>query len=131
MNLNGTLNVTLTNGYTPAIGTQFQIVSGTPGSRFATFNVPQGISLTYSNTGVFLTVTSAVPVQIQSPQLSGGNFSFSFGTANGQGYAIEQNTNLDTPTWTTNSIITGNGLLYEFITPYTNYPELFFRVQGR
>jgi len=79
MNLNGTLNVTLVNGYTPAIGTQFQIVNGTPHGGFVTLNLPQGISLNYSNAGVYLVVTSAVPAQVESPLLSGNNFTFTFG----------------------------------------------------
>jgi hypothetical protein len=128
MNLNGTLNVTLVNGYTPAIGTQFQIVSGTPGGRFATLNVPSGISVNYSNAGVYLVVTSAVPAQVESPLLSGNNFTFTFGTVNGQSYTVQQNTNLATPTWTFDTNITGNGSLYEFIAPVTNVPQLFFRV---
>ena len=127
--LGGTLNVTLANGYTPAIGTQFEIITnGSSGSGFATVNVPQGISLTYSIAGVYLTVTGAVPAQVISPQLSGGNFGFSFGTVNGQSYTVEQNTNLATPNWTFDTNITGNGLPYQAILPVTNTPGTFFRV---
>jgi hypothetical protein len=129
MNLNGTLNVTLTNGYTPAIGTQFQIVNGTPGSGFATLNVPQGISVNYSNTGVYLIVTGAVPAQVVSPQVSGGNFTFNFGTVNGQSYTIQQNTNLAAPNWTFYTNFIGNGLPYQLILPVTGAPGTYFRVR--
>jgi hypothetical protein len=44
-----------------------------------------------------LTVTSAVPAQVVSPQVSGGNFGFSFGTVTGQSYTVQQNTNLAMP----------------------------------
>jgi hypothetical protein len=127
--LGGPLIVTLTNGYAPAIGTQIQIVSGNlGGSTFSTLNVPPGISVTYSNTGVYLTVTSAVPAQLLSPQVASGNFSFNFGTANGQSYSVQQTTNLAAPNWTFYTNITGNGLLYQFLTPATNLPQRFFRV---
>jgi hypothetical protein len=125
-----TLNVTLTNGYVPAIGTQFHILTcANFGGGFATLNVPPGIAVTYSNTsGVYLTVTGSTPVQLQTPQISGGNFTFSFGTTNGLGYTVQQNTNLATSNWTYYTNLIGNGSLYQFVTPVTNFPQLFFRV---
>ena len=127
--INGTLNVTLTNGYVPAIGTQFQIIScpGTYGS-FSALNVPQGISVNYSNSGVYLQVTGSTPVQLQSPKISGGNFVFSFGTTNGLGYTVQQNSNLAMANWTYFTNIIGNGSLYQIVTPVTSIPQLFFRV---
>ena len=125
----GTLNVALTNGYTPAIGTKFQIITnGSSGNSFAAVSVPHGISMTYSNTGVYLTVTSAVPAQVISPQLSGGNFGFTFGTVNGQSYTVQQNTNLAVPSWIFYTNITGNGLPYQVILPVTNLPGNYYRV---
>jgi fibronectin-binding autotransporter adhesin len=127
--LAGTLNVTLTNGYAPAIGTQFQIISGNRGSStFATLKVPQGISVTYSNAGVYLTVTGAVPAQVVSPQISSGNFTFGFGTTSGQSYTVQQNTNLAATNWSFYTNITGNGSPYQFTAPVTNIPQRFFRV---
>jgi hypothetical protein len=131
VNVNGTLNVTLTNGYVPPIGTQFQIIScpGTYGS-FSTLNVPAGMAVTYSNTsGVYLTATGSTPVQIQSPKISGGNFIFGFGTTNGLGYTVQQNNDLTTTNWTYYTNIIGNGSLYQIITPVTSVPQLFFRVR--
>jgi hypothetical protein len=127
--LNGTLNVTLTNGYAPTIGTQFKVLScANLGGGFAALNVPQGISVNYSNSGVYLVVTGTVPAQLQSPQVSGGYFAFSFGTVNGQSYTIQQNTNLATTNWTFYTNITGDGSLYQFSVPVTNIPPGFFRV---
>jgi len=127
----GTLNVTLANGYVPAIGTQFQIISSpnTVGS-FSTLNLPAGMAVTYSNTsGVYLTMTGSTPVQLQSPKISGGNFVFSFGTTNGLGYTVQQNTNLATSNWTYFTNIIGNGSLYQIITPVTSIQQVFFRVR--
>jgi hypothetical protein len=125
-----TLNVTLTNGYVPAIGTQFQIISSASfGGGFATLNVPAGISVNYSNSGVYLIVTGSTRVQLQSPKISGGNFAFSFATTNGLGYTVQQNTNLATTNWVYYTNIIGNGSLYQFTSPLTNIPQLFFRVR--
>ena len=128
--INGTLNVTLANGYVPAIGTQFRIISspGTYGS-FSTLNLPAGMAVTYSNTsGVYLTMTGSTPVQLQSPKISGGSFTFSFGTTNGLGYTVQQNTNLAISNWTYFTNIIGNGSLYQIITPVTSIQQMFFRV---
>jgi hypothetical protein len=69
-----------------------------------------------------------VPVQILSPQISGTNFEFHFATVSNQNYSIQQNTNLATHDWTPVATITANGSNYQFITPFTNVPQLFFRV---
>ena len=67
---------------------------------------------------------SATPIA----PLSGGNFTFNFGTANGQSYTVQQNTNLAKANWTFYTNITGNGSIYQFATPVTNFPRRFFRV---
>jgi fibronectin-binding autotransporter adhesin len=124
------LNVTLTNGYVPAIGTQFQIISSASvGGGFATLNVPAGISVNYSNSGVYLIVTGSTPVKLQSPKISGGNFVFNFATTNGLGYTVQQNTNLATSNWIYFTNLIGNGSLYQFTTPITNISQNFFRVR--
>jgi hypothetical protein len=133
--LNGPLKVVLANGYVPVVGDQFEILScsyftGT----FSSTNVPAGMTVSYRHNiqslpeYVYLVVTGTVPAQIQSPQLSGGNFTFNFGTANGQNYTVQQNTNLATTNWTFCTNITGNGSIYQFATPVTNIPRRFFRV---
>ena len=125
----GVLNVNLANGYVPTIGTQFPIVSSAYLlGHFTKLNVPQGISVNYSNNGVYLLVVGPVAAQLQSPQVSGDNFTFSFGTTNGLGYTVLQNTDLATTNWTFYTNLIGNGSLYQFTTPVTNIPRRFFRV---
>src|ERR1035441_5785631 len=65
----------------------------TAGERgtFRSVNVPAGISVNYSNNGVYLVVVGAVPVQILAPQLAGTNFVFQFPTASGQSYTVQRN----------------------------------------
>jgi hypothetical protein len=134
--LNGPLKVVLANGYVPVVGDQFEILSCSPffTGTFSSTNVPAGMTVSYRHNiqslpeYVYLVVTGTVPAQVQSPQLSGGNFTFNFGTANGQSYTVQQNTNLATTNWTFYTNITGNGSLYQFATPVTNIPQRYFRV---
>ena len=90
--------------------------------------MPRGISVNYSNSGVYLVVTSAVPAQLFNPALSGNNLAFSFGTVNNQSYTVQQNTNLAGTNWTFYTNITGNGSPYQCTAPVTNGPQRFFRV---
>ena len=59
--LSGPLNVLLTNGLLPSVGSQFQILAcANRGGVFSSEAMPTGISVNYSNSGVFLVVTGAV-----------------------------------------------------------------------
>ncbi len=127
--LSGPLKVILANGYVPVVGDQFQILSCTALSgAFSSLNVPPGMTVSILPESVDLVVTGTVPAQVQSPGSTGGNFTFSFGTANGQSYTVQQNTNLAKADWTFYTNITGNGSIYQFATPLANFPQRFFRV---
>ena len=131
--LAGTLTVGLTNGFLPALGNQFQILTCTHTSGvFTSLNVPVGMSVNYSNNGVFLVVTGTVyvPAVLQAPQLSGGNFSFSLQTTSNQSYTIQESTNASTTNWFFVTNFTGKGSLFDFVTPLaTGRPQDFFRVR--
>ncbi len=128
--LGGPLNVNVAGNFAPAVGEQFQIVSSSGLSgTFSSTNVPAGISVTYSNNGVFLVVTGPVPVQIFSPQLVGTNFIFQFPTASGQSYTIQGNDDLTTTNWVFYTNIVGNGSTIQFRVPVTvTPPQRFFRI---
>jgi len=133
--LGGPLKVVLANGYVPVVGSRFPILVCTSFTGvFSTTNVPAGITVSYlqNNLGqpeyVDLVVTGTVPAQIQPPVLSGGYLTFEIGTANGQSYTVQQNTNIATTNWTFVTNITGSGSFYQFATPVTSVPERFFRV---
>ena len=128
--LGGPLQVKLASGYLPALGDQFQILSSSSRSgTFTALNVPGGISVTYSNNGVFLVVTGTVPAQIVNPMLSGTNFAFSFGTVSNQSYTVQRNDDLATTNWVFYTNFTGNGSLMQVLAPVTNTPQRFFRVK--
>jgi len=128
--LAGLLNVTLANGFYLAPGYQFQVLScSSLSGAFTSVSVPTGISVNYSNNGVFLTVTGTLPVHISSPSLSGGNLVFSFGTVFNQSYTVQRNDDLSTTNWVTYSNFTGNGSLMQILVPVTSGPKAFFRVR--
>jgi hypothetical protein len=61
VSLGGSLSVKLTNGFAPQIGQQFQILSSTGLSgTFSSLDVPAGIQVNYSATGIFLVITGQV-----------------------------------------------------------------------
>jgi hypothetical protein len=133
--LSGPLNVILANDYVPVLGDTFEILScASFTGTFSVTNVPPGMTVSYlpNNDGlteyVDLVVTGTVPTQVRSPRLVGGQFTFVFGTGNGQSYTVQATTNLATPDWTVYTNITGNGSLYQFATPVAGIPQRFFRV---
>jgi hypothetical protein len=133
--LSGPLKVVLANGYVPVLGDQFEILScSSLSGTFSSTDIPAGMTVSnlLNNQSlpeyVDLVVTGTVPAQVQSPGKTGNIFKFSFGTANGQSYTIQQTTNLPMANWTFYSNVIGNGSLFQFTTPVTNYPQRFFRV---
>jgi hypothetical protein len=124
--LDGPLQVKLAGGFVPAPGNQFQILScSSLTGAFSSTNVPAGMSVSYSNNGVYLVVP---PMQILNPIVSGGNLTFSFGTMSNQSYTVQRNDDLATTNWVFYTNFTGNGSLMQVVTPVTNVPMRFFRV---
>jgi hypothetical protein len=129
--LGGPLDVNLAGAFVPAVGDLFQIVacSGVSGT-FSTLTVPSGITVNYTNSGVFLDVTGLTPVQIIATHLAGGNLLFQFQTISGQGYTIQTNDDLTTTSWDYYTNVIGSGGVYQFQTPVAAIPaQLFFRVR--
>jgi hypothetical protein len=78
-----------------------------------------------------LVLSSLPPIatQILSPQLAGGNFTFSFQTVSNQSYTVEQNADLTTTNWIPCANHFGDGSLFHFTVPATNHGTLFFRLR--
>jgi hypothetical protein len=128
--LGGPLQVKLASGYLPALGDQFQILScSSLAGAFSSTNMPAGISVSYSNNGVYLVVTGTVPAQILNPAVSNGNFTFSLGTVNSQSYTVQHNDDLATTNWVFDTNFTGSGSIMQMVAPVTNAPQRFFRVR--
>jgi hypothetical protein len=129
--LAGALVVSVTNNFRPAVGSRFQILScASCVGVFSAVSIPVGISVSYSNNGVFLVVTGpvVVPAALQTVQISDGNLSFDFQTASNQSYTIQQSTNLSMTNWSFVTNFTGDGAVFQFVLPVTSAPENFFRV---
>ncbi|MGO9201638.1 MAG: LamG-like jellyroll fold domain-containing protein [Limisphaerales bacterium] len=102
VSLSGLLNVELAAGFTPPLGSRFQVLSCAALS--GTFNggaMPGGIAVNYSNNGVFLVVTGAVtlsapfivsqPASVESAAGAGAVFTASAGGAAPMGYQWQFN----------------------------------------
>jgi hypothetical protein len=128
--LAGTISANVNNGFIPVIGDQFKVVSSSGvSSPFSNVNVPAGISVIYTNSGVFLDVTSLVPVQIFNTRLSGNSLQFQFDTVSGQSYTIEWNDDLSTNNWAFYTNFIGSGAVFQFQAPVmASPPQNFFRV---
>jgi hypothetical protein len=138
--LGGQLNVVLTNGFVPPLCSQFQVLAcASRSGTFSTVAIPGGISINYSNNGVFLVVTGAVtqasttiasqPLRILTPRLTGGQFSFSFSTVTGQVYLVERNDSLNPMNWVYFTNVLGNNSLIQIRAPITN-TRSFFRLRA-
>jgi sugar lactone lactonase YvrE len=92
-----------------------------------TFSMPNGPDTTSNTTTGIFAISGTPSVALQSPQLSGGNFNFSFPTEDNQSYTIEQTTNLSVGAWQFYENVTGNGAAMQITAPLTNRQQ-FFRV---
>jgi hypothetical protein len=127
--IGGPLYITLVTNVALEQGSQFQILScASLTNTFSATNVPAGLLVSYKSDGVYLVVAGPPPVQILTPQSSGGHFNFSFQTVSNQSYTVRQNTNLTTSDWVFYTNFTGDGSMFQFTTSLSNAPDNFFRV---
>jgi hypothetical protein len=62
LNLNGTLNVTLINGFAPVTTHDLTIMTGTVNGTFSTVNIPSSYTLVYNNNSIVLHHLETLPV---------------------------------------------------------------------
>jgi hypothetical protein len=128
--LDGTLSASLTGGFEPAPGAQFQAVSGgSLGGGFTAFSLPDHFIVKNSSTSVTLSVGGGDPVTITSPAFAGTNFTFAFQSEAGLSYTVQSNDDLGTTHWNNVQTIPGDGLIKQFLATGTNVPQRFFRVR--
>jgi hypothetical protein len=99
----------------------------------AGWNLPANQSVTVqtgqiASYSALYTVSNSMPVQILSPQVSGGSFNLSFQSVNGQSYTLYYNDNLATTNWLPCTNVTGNGASLQLTVPITNSTQRFFRI---
>lgn len=129
--ISGPLTVFFTNNFQPAVSNQFTIISSVfDAGAFSSTSIPQGFTVNYTNTSVFLIVTSPPPVQLFS-SVTGTNLLLSFNAALGQGYTIQTNNILNGGTWLPYEAVIGSGGSTQFTIPVIpSSPQLFFRVSS-
>ena len=128
--LGAPLQVSFAGGYSPQVGGQFRIVSGTSlVGTFSPVTVQSGIgSVSYTTNGAFLSITATFP-QLSSPTLTGGHLYFSLNTESGQSYTVQSNDDLRTDNWVFATSFTGNGSVMQVMVPAPGVPQRFFRVR--
>jgi PKD repeat protein len=129
-------NWTFFTNTTPSIGTASgRVVSFTftnPGNYSAIISYsPHGNPGIGNPATLYITASnssSPAPVKILSPQISAGNFNFSFQTTNNQSYTVQTSTNLLTTNWSFVTNFTGRGGLTNVVAPLGTNRQ-FFRVR--
>ncbi|HEU5396372.1 MAG TPA: hypothetical protein VFV81_04340 [Verrucomicrobiae bacterium] len=134
--LTGTLSVGLNNGYSPALGAAFPLLTyGSATGSFSALNVPVLPSSLvwqtgYGATTFTLSVTTAPPAELSGPAMENGtNFSFNWSAVPGKPYQVQYTTNLTSTNWLNlgDPIIATNDLLS--VTNLTETtPQTFYRV---
>ena len=98
----------------------------------AGWNVPtnQSVSVQPGQIAVYSAIytISSSPLQIVSPQVSGGAFQLSFQSVNGQSYTLYYNNSVATTNWLPYTNVTGNGGTLQLTVPITNSTQRFFRI---
>jgi hypothetical protein len=130
----GTLNVTLAEGYRPSGGDHFAVAGY--GSFTGAFNATNGLALgncldlalNYGAKILALDASDIHPRFVSCAMQSDGRFQFSIFAATGQNYVIEASTNL--ADWITLTNFTGTNTALQFIDPDTaNLDRRFYRAR--
>lgn len=132
--LGGTLAVSFINGFVPALGDSFPVVTfGSSSGAFATVTgnrAGNGLVLVPRNTGTSVTLVAAHDPQLSAPTFSGGRYDFTFNTTTGLSYLVEYAVSLTPPVlWQTLTNIVGNGLSVSVIDPAPPGPQRFYRAR--
>jgi len=122
--LNGTLNVSTINGFRPAFGDSFRVLTfASRTGDFATFNDLTGSELNriYDGTGLILASSNSSPFLVISRE--GADLAVSWST-NLSGYVLQSSSNLLSANWTNVSSSNNKAT----ISP--NQPKTFFRLRS-
>jgi hypothetical protein len=131
VSLAGTLSATLTNGFVPAGGSSFTILTyGSNTGVFGSLNLPaDGLAwqLNYGTTAATLTVL-AQPL-IQAAMLSGTSFKFTWNTTPSDSYQIQSTANLNPTAWAAlGGTITASNFTTTVSEPVGTNSQQFYRV---
>jgi len=132
--LAGTLSVNLNNLFAPTTNNSFAVMTySSQNGAFTNFILPSLPGLiwqtNYGSTTFTLSVTNIASFSLSSTAttVSGGAFSFSFGTVPGQTYQIQSTTNLAPANWVTNLTFQATNSSITFSNLINGNPQLFYR----
>ncbi|HEY0457035.1 MAG TPA: hypothetical protein VGE41_11715 [Verrucomicrobiae bacterium] len=131
--LGGMLNIILTNGFSPALGDSFLILTcATRTNKFAALNgahLSNGLLLApiYSNTNVLL--KTFAEFSMQAPMRNGTNFTFTFNSASGLSYVVQYADLMPAPAWHTLTNFVGDGNLKTVLdSPDLSVMQRYYRI---
>jgi hypothetical protein len=114
VNLAGTLEVNITEGYAPPVGATFPFLNSFQrNGTFSNVILPPGLKLNYTSGGATLVVTGTVPVTVLSPTVVNGQFQFGFNTITNRSYTVQYKDDLASGTWTFLTNFTGDGSYWQ------------------
>jgi fibronectin-binding autotransporter adhesin len=127
--LDGQLLVSLVNGFVPAPGQSFQVLtSRSLNGKFASVTAPPGGMMWVQRyTATNLTLVLAGNMDLARPTISGGVLSFPVTTSPGVVYVVEATTELSPPNWQTIRTIAGDGTV-KTISDSVGESQRFYRV---
>ena len=129
--LSGLLLVHLFNGFPPASGDSFQLLTyGSHSGTFSPLALPGGMSLAYTTTAANLGVTGPVWAQpmLVNPGISNGKMVFGVWTASGTNYTLSRSDSLEPANWVTITNYTGDGNFWNFSLLRGSVSNRFYRV---
>lgn len=130
--LDGTLAVSFINGFVPALGDSFPVVTfGSSAGAFAAVTgnrTGNGLVLVPRNTGNSITLVAANDLQLSAP--AGNPAGFSFLSTAGFAYAVEYADSLQAPIqWRTLTNLNGNGSILSVVVPAPPGAQRFYRAR--
>jgi hypothetical protein len=127
--LGGTLQVVLTNGYAPPVGARFPFLnSGQLSNMFSKVILPEGLTVTYTNSGAAIVVTNVAPAILAVPQIASGQLVCNFNTVPNTSYTVQFTSNLNNPVWTVLTNFVASTTNVSFTLPVNSGPTEFIRV---
>jgi hypothetical protein len=132
-NLAGVLEVALTNGFTPAVGDVFAVISASGGifggfSTVAGSHAGNGVTLVSEATSSMFDLLAANDLVLSAAAYTGHQFSFSYPSTAGLTNIIEYTTSLSPAHWLVLTNITGDGSLKSVQDPSATNSDRFYRV---
>ncbi len=127
--LGGILRVKVEKGFAPELSAQFKILKAASlVGTFTTLELPPGLSVNYTSTGVVIVVSGLVPSEMVAPSYASGALTFSFNSIKGRAYVIESTPDLLPQHWSVFQNVTGDGTLMQLSAATADSPQRFFRM---